>query len=162
MNDKVIQITDKLVTDLKERKVIRDTEEYIPIELDPVDYAAGESSIGTLTADEAKIFLEIFTIQDDIDHFARELKARGFRHAAELITADDALGMPEGFAINDEYFLSEADSKYFYELVLKFRYLNGLFWYGVKSRLDVFQYEIGIRKGLVVVKISDKFNRERK
>lgn len=150
-NDKVIQLTPEVVDEFKRRKLIDDVKQS-DIALTPVKF--GDHYIGLLNAEEAKLFLGIQGLHDQLEQymFERKMDAReedikrqrekGYRH-------DEALTMITITLTNEQ-------SEYFEELRSRVMYLEAMFWYNLRQRLNCFSAYLGIREGLKVVRTGWK------
>lgn len=158
--DKVVKLTPELAKDLKSRRILTESEQSIPVELAPVQ--PGEKRVGTLTAEESQIFLELFNLQDDMEQWDRELTRRSLLKAADLVIEDEAPGLPGGVFVSPEGFLNEDEARQYHEMRHRFQYLQEMLWYNLRSRLDMFHYTLGVRRGFTVVNTGPRFNDERK
>jgi len=152
MTAEIIQLDKKKIEELQQQKVIGEFDD--DVELDPV---AGLPVLGQLTVPEIHVFTEMLHTEAALSDMGRELNARVTENVATAIRESD---IPEQIAENLEkhkVFTSDDEAEdYFYELQ-KFRYLESMFWFTVRERVQIFATRMTIRAGFQICDFGLKY-----
>lgn len=145
MTAEIIQLDKKKIEELQQQKVIGEFDD--DVELDPV---AGLPVIGQLTVPEIHVYTEMLHTEMGLADMGKELSARVTENAALAIRESDA---PEQIMENlhqHKVFANDEEAEdYFYE-VQKFRYLESMFWFTVRERVQIFASRLTIRAGFQI------------
>lgn len=138
-----INVNADVILDFENLRILREQESALDISMP--DVAAGEIVLTVLTAYEAKLFVEMVTLEDDIDTIHRETLARRMELSANLLRNAESVPDPNAF------YLSKDESHEYHRLSALRDYVSGLFWYNVRARTNSFNTVLRIRAGLKVV-----------
>lgn len=143
----VVNITPDLVEDFKQKKYIRDLEDTVELDLEPV--RPGEKVIGRLTPNETEILLEVLVTDDEIQQLMHTETIKSVETLlSKLKKTIDAIGEVD-VPITDKDTL-----KQFYKLKDKHCFLKDYLFYIVKDRLNCFGSMISFRKDYIVVEVG--------
>jgi hypothetical protein len=160
----VVRLTPDTIAEFKAKKLI--TGEKYDIELPKAQF--GENHIGKLNEPEIQLLMEIQRLKDTHDDLEDEELIRVNRKMAkqmgdffnddnikEKISDKHRVGFIEINLSEDEKRSEEAHIMSHLETVgeLKYRadYLNSMFWYNVRSRLQAFTRRMSLRDGFIIV-----------
>lgn len=159
LDNNVIEITPAVVANFAERKLLSFTEDQLEFDLPEIDI--GDEIIGTLTAEESKIFLAAHQASIDVGYFTQEIDRRRFLRLSELVgDLDPRNNTPADLQVDMYDVLNEEESIEYHELVSRYEYFIAFFWYSVSTRLSIFQRDIVIKNGFKVVATSQRYSKD--
>lgn len=106
----------------------------------------GEQIIGTLTAEEAELYASIYSLSGKLE----ELNRTGASNA--FIATGEAIRDKREKDIVEKGMVSEDFAKEFFRTQRQLEYLKSLFFWTLSSRLDCFDYIIGVRSRRRIIK----------
>lgn len=145
-------LTAETIDSLRERKIIRDISQNI--DLDPVN--PGERIVGYLNNEERILFIEVASIDDELEELAREQHARSLEMFAKAVrntaTGKNPLRNMDGTIL----FPSEEAAEEYFGLMTNLEYLRAIYNNSIRSRYGHSKV-LGVRQGFAVVAIRSKY-----
>lgn len=108
----------------------------------------GDEIIGTLTPEEAELYVSVFLLSERIDELNRQGASEVLIGMGEAVREKKEADIFE----NQNQFVTAEFAIEFFKTGRKLDYLKGLFFWTVSERLDCFDHVIGIRSKRRIVR----------
>jgi hypothetical protein len=159
----VVALTPELVQQFRDKKLMRELEEGIDIDLPPI--GPRETYVTTLSKEESEIFVEVLNLKADLREFELDSHIKDLDNVSETVkelkdkllslSLDEAANMLNRgqVIIENKNKFTDTDLNEIYEVRHKLSYLESLFWYNVKQRLGKHHITHAIRANFAVVEV---------
>ena len=132
--------------ELKEQGLlVKDAGEIDELDLPEPQY--GDTIIGTLTNEEAELFVTMDALVNRLDELRRENTADWLKGASEAVRHSKEKEFEDGEAP-----ILPENAVEFYRTSRQYEYIRGLFFWSVCSRLECYDYKVGVRSKRRIVK----------